>query len=277
MSASTVRQLLMTALSMVSFAATVVSVPASARDLADADVVQMKLIPGQPLQGGIEHRKKLPKVDERLQVGALFRADMLPDMQPVNDWFRIPSWFAGTWSIETKKVTSVEDFKSGLKEQPNQTIRNKWQGTRGFQRDRKGDIWEYKNVPSVERVDTEDAVDYKLIKGYEPLEVNSGSVLRRKTVTSISVSKLTGRITKISQLETVQKSTPLGPRMIQTESSSKAFGPDGLPVFQQEDVSQSTRTAEFAPRDYIGTKDMRLLFREYLMAHSLPDLVPPDR
>ena len=218
----------------------------------------------------------MPQLDPRLRAGTTFHEGWLQGLSPTNEWFRIPDWFAGTWSTTSKTVDQFHDFKTGLSEQPHRTISNRWQGSRGCQRDREGNIWEFKNVPSVERVETTDTIDYKLIRDYEPIMVNDAEVSRRKVVTSISVSKGSYKILSVSQQDIIQKSVPVRAGVVRTVTSSKVFDAEGSPICLQEDQSVSARVADFSPRDYLEFTDLRKLFKEFLTAHNMIDLVPTE-
>ena len=74
------------------------------------------------LQGSVEHSESLPSLDESLRPGAKYKEDVLLKLGTAanNDWFWIPSWYAGKRHTDEALIVYRYDFSTGATTTPMQ-------------------------------------------------------------------------------------------------------------------------------------------------------------
>lgn len=230
---------------------------------------------GRPvLRGSVSHSETLAPVDPYLREGAVFDAGRLPQLEAGNVWYRIPEWSAGHWKTETSICYYARDLRTGLAyRQPTELVARSEEDV-GFQSDRKGDIWEYQHGSYIQRVDAGDHLVVQVIHLQEPVSVSEDKVVLRFQGINVSVDQFTRRIMATSQVESIQTYTPYGVNTVRCVASIKAFDSSGKPYWLQRNVSYKRRTAGYAPWNFYKGRDLRKLFRAYLIAQGLEHLVP---
>ncbi|HEY9867993.1 MAG TPA: hypothetical protein V6D08_02195 [Candidatus Obscuribacterales bacterium] len=230
---------------------------------------------GRPvLRGSVSHSDTLAPVDPYLREGAVFDAGRLPKPKSGNVWYRIPGWSAGHWKTETSTCYYARDLRTGLADrQPTELVARAEEDV-GFQSDRLGDIWEYQHGSYIQRVDAGDHLVVQMVHLQEPLSVSEDKVVLRFQSINVSVDQFTRRIMATKQVESIQTYTPYGVDTLRCVSSIKAFDSNGKPNWLQRNVSYKRRTASYKPWNSYKGRDLRKLFRDYLVAQGLEHLVP---
>jgi hypothetical protein len=226
------------------------------------------------LTGGVEHSQSLPPVDPRFRPGVPYDANLIPQMQPGNQWYWIPDWFAGSWHSERSFTLASYDLKTGDKKKlrdPHVSISDE---VRGFQRDSHGIVWQYKSAPYRRTVDHDGMFEIQLVKVNEPVEVTQDHVIARYVGTNIEVDRATNRIKRVWQGESIQEYYPISPVEVRCNASVQQFGADGKPVWLEKVSKASTRTQPFMPIDIYQGRDLRPMFKDFLTALGHADLVP---
>jgi len=98
-----------------------------------------------PLQGSVRLSETLPPVPPQLRAGVVFNAGNLPANDTSTGWYRIPSWFAGTWHREFETDT--------LPNGKVQTQLSRVDVQHGHQVDRRKGIWHHHSEPFAQRID----------------------------------------------------------------------------------------------------------------------------
>ena len=229
------------------------------------------------LQGSAEiHADALPPVDSRLQTGAIFDEQSLPKLQLNNDWYWIPSWYAGEKHLETQTIMEDYDFRTGETVNASRTILNRQDLAIGFQMDNEGNIWEYRRAPYTATTDGGGNFTKTFVRIRDPIEVNQNRVVVRLVETSVLVDKQTNRIKRSLQEEQLNTYTPAGQGAMYMQTSIKGFGEDGRPQMQQKSVRNATQVAPFRPINTYNGMDMRWMFRDFMLAHGNAHLLPRD-
>ncbi len=78
------------------------------------------------------------------------------------------------------------------------------------------------------------------------------------------------------QQEQISKLTCMEPGLIRADVSVKAFGWDGQPQRSEQSIIFSNIVEPFQPTNNLGDYDLRTMFRDFLIAHHLENLVPND-
>ncbi len=161
--------------------------------------------------GAIIHAEALAPVAPQLQAGAVFTAQSIPKLQPNNDWYWIPAWFAGQKHLDSETILQDYNFRTGQTINPNRTIMNRQDLSIGFQQDRNGQIWEFKRAPYTTTIEGAKSSTTMVVRNRDPLKVDQNTVVLRLVETSVVVDKRSRRILKTMQEEQINTYVPAGP------------------------------------------------------------------
>jgi hypothetical protein len=230
------------------------------------------------LQGGVQHSEELPGLDESLKPGMVYKEDALlnPAAPENNDWFLIPPWFAGERHTDDVLVVYRYDFQTDTSSSPMLRQLERQNSISGFQRDSKGNIWDYKHVPTIQHVESFpcDAVLY--VKSITPLRVSPEQIVLRYEEVCITLEKRRNKILQVQQQEQINTVTSPQPGLLRIDVSVKNFGWDGKPLRLEQSLIFAKIIKPFEQIDLFEGKDLRPLFKDYLVSHHLENLVPSD-
>ncbi len=252
------------------------SAPASqfAQPSASAGVEQAKPL---VLQGSaIVHAEAMAPVAPQLQAGVEFDEQAMPKLQPNNDWYPIPAWYAGYKHIETQTILQDYNFATGQRISPNRTVVNRQDLPIGFQIDRNGTIWEFKRAPYSSTTDGGNTLTTTIIRSRDPIQVTQSYVVIRMVETSVVVNKRNRRILRSMQEEQINTFTPAGQGTMNLQTSIKSFGADGRPQVQETSVRVVSQIAPFQPINSYQGMDTRSMFRDFMIAKGWGNLLPDD-
>lgn len=228
----------------------------------------------KPLTGSLEHSEVLPPVKKELQTGAVFNAAVLPKVPLNEDWFWIPAWRAGTWRSQSDTLTYYKNFKTGEEHKgkfPRPFVSVVY---KGFQKDRTGQIWEYRAAPYVQMAGGSGFTEVQIIKENKPVYVSDRKITMYLRGTSVRVDPRSKRIMATEQWESLQTFQPAGNNRVTCAGSTKFFDPQGRPSYIQKNTATFTRVAPFKPINSVQGKDLRTSFCKFLVQHKLDRLVP---
>ena len=240
------------------------------------------------LTGGVEHSDVLPAVPEDLRPGNVFKDSALKQEDDAakssasfdnrrfakSDWYKVPSWLAGTWPRQTVVRYYRLDYKTGAEDKTPVTHPDVTVSDFGYLPDSKGDIWD-----SVLRMDTVHS-DFGPALGYSHISSNKivntldNQVMMETKGTLTVVNKRTNKIMSTHQVEAIRTFTLVHDGAIVEDSSQKDFDEDGHPLFLEKMRSASTRSAAFRSDKGIADKHLVWLFGQFLLYNYWNDLVP---
>lgn len=227
----------------------------------------------EPLQGRLEHSRKLPAVSKMLKPGIHY--DDTAEKPMSNAWVRIPSWLAGVWATKEETTVFQEDLKNGHQINEHHSFSAKSKFGYGKQTDKTGQIWHYVGVPY-----TSDTVMSGMIEYHQVLEKDvsirsANKVAVRTKVVVIKVGKPSGDIKDTYQQESINTYT-YNPAedWIDMESSTKAFTADGTPLSLTRNSARIRRQTKYAVVNEEYGRDLKSLFRQYLVSQGFSSLVP---
>lgn len=230
----------------------------------------------QMLQGSAEHSESLPAEDSRLTAGATFDAKALPEQKTANNWFWIPQWFAGKYKTESITRFYRFDYGTGqtdLKRNTSVLRRNEiW----GWQQDKLGGIWQYESSSYTEEVDRDTLREIQICKERVPVKITNDSVVLRFRITSIFINRKTEKIEWTIQSEYLQTYTPVSPTRLKVEISAKSFDENGKPKALDKNTQYLDRISEFVPVVSMNGRDVKAMFRDFLLARNRADLIPNE-
>ena len=112
-----------TTISCLSCFATVFDEPAASSQPVNPDSITQSP-KAQFLKGEIEHQEKLPAIDPRLRIGKKFHPAKLTALTPNNEWFVVPSWFAGEWHQDEQTIVLLKNYRTGVIDSGRREIKN---------------------------------------------------------------------------------------------------------------------------------------------------------
>jgi hypothetical protein len=246
-------------------------------DISSASIPEIK--PGkQPLVGGVQHSEQLPSLGDTLKPGKVYSDQALLNGNIAgNDiWYQIPAWYAGTRHTEYVTIVYRHNFETGQTTAPMQRKLERQDTTAGFMKDKNGGIWDFKHEPSLHSVesDNENAILY--LKKVTPVSMTDDQFVIKYQETSISTSKKNGKIIKALQQEQINTVTSPQPGILRMDISVRAFDSDGQPLLEEQSVGFVRVVAPFQERDTFEGRDLKPLFKEYLLLKHLDNLVPDE-
>lgn len=227
------------------------------------------------LTGGVEHSERLEPVAPQLLPGSVFTNQTLPPVDPNNEWYWIPGWYAGQKHSDYERILQDVDFRSGQQITPNSLVTNRQDLFIGFQPDKNGQIWEYKRAPYTATVEADSSFQTMFVRVRDPIQVTADRVVIRLVQTSVVVDKSTHRILRTEQQEQFNTYVPVEQGVVNVRTSIKSFGADGSPLVQEESAKVVVDRGPFRPVDTYQGRDMRILFRDFMLARGYGSLLPP--
>jgi hypothetical protein len=230
------------------------------------------------LQGNIEHSESLPSLDESLQPGAKFDEDVLIKLATAanNEWFWIPSWYAGKRHTDEALIVYRYNYDTGATTTPMQRQLERQDSVSGYQRDRNGEIWDFKNIPHIQHIDSGAVLAVLYVKNMTPLFVDRSKIVLKYEEVSITYSPKNHKILEVTQQEQINTIRPMQTDALRADISVKSFAWDGKPQRAEQSIVFSNIIEPFHPIDTLDEKDLRSMFRDYLIAHKYADLVPEN-
>lgn len=216
---------------------------------------------------------KLPPVPKFLQAGAIFNekeAAPIPD----NVWYRIPDFAAGHWQCSEKTITSSVNLLTGKGNFDVRTEEFISELHFGFQRDNKGAFWQFQGDPFMgHSIGPNDVVHYSYVQLIEPISCSENRFVRRCILTKVEVNDSQLVLTS-QQSELIQSLTPLGQGKLREDTLARSFDATGLPKWQNTSTVVYSMTRPYKEINRKDGKDMKEMFRQYLISHNMANLLP---
>ncbi|MBX9722789.1 MAG: hypothetical protein K2X81_15420 [Candidatus Obscuribacterales bacterium] len=226
----------------------------------------VQLADAQVLKGTVEFSRSLPPVKKSLRVGTTFDEKNLPESNTTSEWYRIPSWLAGVWH----RSEQVTNLSLGRKVHTTDEVDEHF----GYQKDRKGDVWNYHNEPYVERHETDTTIEIKLVTLRKLLQSKDNQAVFFYQCTSMTVSKDSHKIISEYQQEEYDTFHKVDQLNIKCDCKARIFSAQGVAEQILEGHYSANLKSGFAAIDQLGDKDLRKDFNNFLVAQGLSDLVP---
>lgn len=226
---------------------------------------------------GVQHTEVLPSVSAELRPGATFNLAAVEAEGQSNDWIKLPDWMCGNWRVGKETAVFRIDFKTNKVDKQPFTYFARHDFQYGMQRDREGGIWHYIGTPYHSKTTLSQFTEYHLVKSKDFTKADDQGVAFT-TVMTVIRSNATSRILESFQQESITTYTPTGePGAIEMSASTKSFDANGKPRNQSDNVAKIKQASPFAEVDTYQGKDMKALFREYLISKGLDNLLPDEQ
>lgn len=180
------------------------------------------------LKAGVEHSETVQPLDPQLLPGQRFNPNAVAMGAPVDEWICIPPWFAGTFQVDRSLVAEFIDYRTGTQLSPNRMEKIYRTFHYGHQLDSNGRVWHLNRCPYRNSIETEQSVQYNLIRSSKFLHSGNDSVVETATGPALVVAKDTGVIARSTTIETFGRFESSG-NGIRKTTSIKGFGPTGMP------------------------------------------------
>jgi len=229
---------------------------------------------GYTIEGKIEHVEQLPAVERRFSPGVQF--DQTVELSPNNLWVKIPTWLAGSWSAREETAVFYQDFRNGESRNLQQTFKAKQDFNYGQQIDKSGQVWHYVGVPYTSNTLRSTAREIHEVREKQFLRANQDEVAFRAIATVLLVDSLSSRIERTYQQESLTTYAPIADDRISMTASTKVFNAGGRPQTLQKNEAIIKRYKRFQIINEKDGKDLKMLFREYMAAKGMADLLPDE-
>jgi hypothetical protein len=223
---------------------------------------------------GVQHTEVLPSVSEELRPGSKFNLSAVEAQGQSNEWIKLPNWMCGTWRVGKETAVFRKDFKSNKvnKEPFEYFARHDFQY--GMQRDREGGIWHYIGTPYHSKTTLSQFTEFHLVKTKEFTKADEEGV-SFTTVMTVIRSNSSSQILESFQQESITAYNPTEePGAIEMTASTKSFDANGKPNRQSDNVAKIKQATPFIEVDSYQGKDMKALFRQYLISKKMDNLLP---
>ncbi|HEY9785058.1 MAG TPA: hypothetical protein V6D17_06625, partial [Candidatus Obscuribacterales bacterium] len=208
-----------------------------------------------------------PPVPPQLRAGNRFDDRLLPQMRAKTEWYRIPKWFAGHW--QRRKVT--EKVKGYLMPVTRADVRIR---EFGFQSDATGRIWHLVRTPFPITVDQPFQVNHHVVTREEPVSVTRDQVVLRTVSTVWMVSKSTGMIANVAQVDQIDTFMPNDKGELIARSSVANYDQYGRLVRESEVRWTDRLVASYQPVDFYQGVNIKASFADFLQARGMADRIP---
>ncbi|HEY9776593.1 MAG TPA: hypothetical protein V6C81_22715 [Planktothrix sp.] len=233
--------------------------------------------PGQAkhllLQGGIEHSSLLPSLPSNLITGATLDEKLLNAPPSLEDWYWIPEWLAGDWHRDEETVVSSHNYETGEDNNTPHTMAASERAEFGVQRDKLGGIW-HTRLATAGVADCGSYLSVALMQSQEAQTVSKSNVVIKDQFTELHVNPDTKVIVWSAQAESITKYERQDGGTIKATTSIKFFDEQGQPTIEQLNESVIKQTKPFAATDTYKGRDLKELFKQFLISHNETDRIP---
>lgn len=220
------------------------------------------------LQGQVSHAESMPALDPSLQAGSSFKSGSMPEAKYASNWFKIPSWFAGTFESSHSTTDYMKDYATGRTSRPNKTVASSGREVHGFQKDTQGNVWHFYVQSGSSKSDQGRQMTINNIDFYGPEYVTNDRVIMKVLATSLIVDKVTGVIVDSFRREDIKTYEPLRNGQLSVHYTSKSFDSHGRPRDLQNGHSIHQLVSQFEPIDHDGKNDYKQMLRDFLVHES---------
>lgn len=223
---------------------------------------------------GVQHTEVLPSVSRELRPGATFNLSAVEAESRSNEWIKLPPWICGNWRVGKETAIFRRDFKTNKVDRQPFTYFARHEFQYGMQKDREGGIWHYVGTPYHSKTTLLQFNEFHLVKSKEFSKADEQGVVFT-TVMTVIRSNATSRILESFQQESITTYKPSSEAgSIEMTASTKSFDANGQPKNQSDNVAKIKQATPFVEIDSYQGKDMKALFREYLISKGLEKLLP---
>ena len=222
---------------------------------------------GPMLQGGVIHSEIVPAVEPSLRAGATFNEGNIQKIPKEEGWYWVPRWIAGSWHRETQTAYT---------ENGPVTQRNRSEKHFGMQQDSNGEIWDYYHVPIKQVAEGSAFTEYKVMRSYSILPAGNGKFAMKSRSTCVRVDRNTNKIISSHTQEDINTFSPQGRGVIRSDCSMRLFDTNGKPKDSATGYYTCDMVQPFQPTNFLDGKDLRKSFKNFLISHNWPKLVPLD-
>ncbi len=233
------------------------------------------------LQAGVQLDDKVPSLDETLAPGNQFNQTSIEQkIQKVpeqNQWYKIPSWAAGSWKTLKAQTTSYKDETTGKNTISGFEYTMKAAFSMGLEKDRTGQIWDFvdHNYWTHTEYDSQDA--YCFVTYTAPGTIDNNTFRKSSRYIAFVVDKATKKIISTEQEQAVSIYSNQSTTLMQKKAWHRVFDWNGNPVSSAHNEVNCIRSNYFIADPTTVTADGRLLqplFKKYLIDNGLAALLP---
>ncbi len=143
----------------------------------------------------------------------------------------------------------------------------------GVQRDRFSGVWHCR-LAANGVADCGSYLSIALVQDQEPVMVSEQKVEIKDVFTELHVNKETNVIIDSMQAESLTTYEPNPDGSLKVSTSVKVFDESGMPKREEHSLSITAKTKAFAPLDLYKGRDLRLSFKQFMIASGKANYLP---
>ncbi len=236
------------------------------------------------LQAGIQLDDKVPALDQALAPGNQFNQSLVEQKihktAEQNQWFKIPSWAAGSWKTLKAQTTSHKDETSGRETTDGSEYTMKTAFSMGLEKDRTGQIWDFVDHNYWTHTEYDNSDAYCFVTYTSPGVIENNQLREEGRFISFLVDKATGAIISTTQKQAFSIYLEQSPTLMKRKAWQRAFDWQGNTMYSTHSEANCIRTSHFSVDPSITATDGRLLqplFKKYLIENNLVMLMPQSK
>jgi hypothetical protein len=233
------------------------------------------------LQAGVQLDDKVPSLDESLAPGNQFNQSSIEQKiqksPEQNQWYKVPSWAAGSWKTLKAQVTSHKDEVTGRESIDGSEYTMKSAFSIGVEKDRTGQIWDFVDHNYWTRTEYDTNDGYAFVTDNAPGLILNNTFRTEFRCIAFLVDKATGNIISTKQRQAFSIYTCQSSQLIQEKEWHRVFDWHGNVISSAHNIGNCTRTDYFEVDPKRITADGRLLqplFKKYLTDNRMSALLP---
>ncbi len=233
------------------------------------------------LQAGVQLDDKVPSLDETLAPGNQFNQSSMEQKikkaPEENQWYKIPSWSAGSWKTLKAQTTSHKDETTGREALNGRQYTMKSSFSMGIEKDCTGQIWDFVDRNYWTHTEYDDKDTYCFVTYMSPGAIENNTIRKEGRYIAFVVDKATSKIISTKQEQSVSIYSYQSPTLMRESSWQRTFDWRGSTLYSIQCETNCIRTSPFIVDQTCVSADGRLLqplFKKYLVENNLSKLLP---
>lgn len=224
-----------------------------------------------PLSGHIEVREKLESLPANLKQGNEFAVP--GSIQNASDWYVIPPWLSGKWQLIQLLQLSIVNNLTATESQTVKAVPLSETETFGYQRDRKGGIW---NAARSYLLETSQKPEEstKLFRINSVVGASEDSFSMRTDDIKLQLNDKS-RIKSALRTQLARTFRPLDSQTMVAFSISRTYDSSGLPMNTSKLVGIYQKKDDYSDLDSYDDHDLHASFSKFLQRTGHGNLLAP--
>lgn len=224
------------------------------------------------LTGELKHADSLPALKTEFIIGTDYDEEKIEKPPPSKNWYQVPKWLAGKWESDVQYEVNTD---SDGKRYRGWSTPSHGVADYGKQADKGSKVWDYLEVPVKVKSETPTFVNNDLTTKQVILKNQPDLLVIKDIFTRRKVSKETGKIVQVSQMEQISSIAPHGKDEIELLGSLKEFDAKGQTLGVTNALVIYKRISPFkSVKSSKKKEDLEASLDWYLKSHGMEARIP---